>query len=106
MIKIHVVDTDGSARTLEMEANPSSNLMEILTEENFDVPAICGGVASCGTCHITVKEGIEKLSKPEDDEEFMLDSLPNLTDNSRLACQVPLTEDVDGLSIVVLGDNA
>ena len=104
MINIKVTDRDGSTRTLEIEENPSGSLMEILTEEGFDVPAICGGMAGCGTCHIGVKKGLAQLADPEDDEEFMLDSLPNYTDESRLSCQLPLTQALDGLEVVVLGD--
>jgi len=104
MIKIHVEDTDGEKREISFEANPSSNLMEVLTAESFDVPAICGGMAGCGTCHIAVLNNADKLEKPEDDEEFMLDSLPNFQDGSRLSCQLPLTDALEGMQIKVLGD--
>ena len=104
MIHISVTDRDGSKRSLEIKENPSGNLMEVLTEENFDVPAICGGMAGCGTCHISVVKGLDNLAQPEDDEEFMLDSLPNYIDSSRLSCQLPLNEALDGAEIVVLGD--
>ncbi|RMG26411.1 MAG: (2Fe-2S)-binding protein [Bacteroidetes bacterium] len=104
MIHIQVEDTDGSKRSLEIEENPSTSLMEVLTEEDFDVPAICGGMAGCGTCHIQVRKGLEKLPQPDDDEEFMLDSLPNLTPQSRLSCQLKLTPALDGLDVKILGD--
>lgn len=104
MIKIHVEDTDGEKREISFEANPSSNLMEVLTAESFDVPAICGGMAGCGTCHIAVLNNADKLEKPEDDEEFMLDSLPNSQEGSRLSCQLPLTDALEGMEIKVLGD--
>jgi len=104
MIKIKVTDRNGSQREIEFEENPSGNLMEILTSEGFDVPAICGGMAGCGTCHVTVVRGFNKLEEPEEDEEFMLDSLPNLTDESRLSCQLPLTTELDGMEIKILGD--
>lgn len=104
MITITVTDRDGSKRTIEFEENPSGSLMEILTDEGFDIPAICGGMAGCGTCHIGVIKGFEKLETPEEDEEFMLDSLPNLTDQSRLSCQLPLTQELDGMEVIVLGD--
>ena len=97
-------DTDGDVRELEIEENPSSNLMEALTEEGYDIPAICGGMAGCGTCHISISKGFDALRKPEEDEELMLDSLTNLTDQSRLACQVPLTAAVDGMELKVIGD--
>lgn len=104
MIEIIVTDRDGSKRTLSVESNPSNSLMEVLVEEKFDVPAICGGMAGCGTCHIGVLKGMDKLEAPEEDENFMLDSLPNFTNQSRLSCQIRLSEALNGLEIVVLGD--
>ena len=104
MIHISVTDTDGSQRKVSFEKNPSGNLMEILTEEEFDVPAICGGLAGCGTCHIKVVNKFDQLEEPEDEETFMLDSLPNVTDESRLSCQLALTQALDGAEIVILGD--
>jgi ferredoxin len=103
---IHVTDSDGSKRSIEVKPSRGTSLMEVLTRENFDVAAICGGMASCGTCHIEVLKGAEVLDEPEDDETFMLDSLPNLTDHSRLSCQIPATKDLDGMEIKVLGDGA
>ncbi|MEO0898783.1 MAG: 2Fe-2S iron-sulfur cluster-binding protein [Bacteroidota bacterium] len=106
MIKIKVEDTNGTVRDIEIEVNPGSNLMEALVEEEFDVPAICGGLASCGTCHVMFTKGFEKLEPKEGNEEFMLDSLPNIEDTSRLACQLDLTEHLDGAEIKVLADGA
>ncbi len=106
MINIQVTDRNGSKRSLEIKPNPAGSLMEVLVEEGFDVPAICGGMAGCGTCHIGVVSGGEKLFAPEDDESFMLDSLPNYTKISRLSCQLPLTEQLDGMEIQVMGDGA
>lgn len=104
MVTIHVEDTDGSKRSVSFKPNPSGNLMEILTEEGFDVAAICGGMAGCGTCHIQVRKGGEKLPKVEGDEEFMIDSLSNRTEQSRLSCQLDLSQDMDGMDVLVLGD--
>jgi 2Fe-2S ferredoxin len=106
MITIHVTDTNGESRTLELEENGSTSLMEVLVEENFDVPAICGGMAGCGTCHVGVLEGADQLDPIEDDEEFMLDTLPNLVEGSRLSCQLRLTKQLDGARIRVLTDGA
>lgn len=104
MININVKDTNGTERSISFEENPSGNLMEILTEEAFDVPAICGGMAGCGTCHVNFLKGSESLEEIEEDEEFMLDSLPNTSETSRLSCQVRTTAALDGASIEVLGD--
>ncbi|MEL6675717.1 MAG: 2Fe-2S iron-sulfur cluster-binding protein [Bacteroidota bacterium] len=106
MIHIQVTDTDGSVHQLELKENPSSNLMEELTRARLDVPAICGGMAGCGTCHIEIVKGADQLDEMEEDEDFMIESLDNKVDGSRLSCQLPLTKSLDGLEIKVLGDGA
>lgn len=100
-MKIEVEDTNGKVRQLEVSENPTGNLMEILTEENFDVPAICGGMISCGTCHVHILSGFDKLEPPEEDEAFLVESLDNYTEQSRLSCQVFLTDELDGAKIKV-----
>ena len=101
---LHVTDIDGQKRSIEVSPNPSGNLMEALVDENFEVAAICGGMAGCGTCHIQILKGPADLDSPEEDEAFMLESLANLTEQSRLSCQLPLIKEWDGMEIVVLGD--
>lgn len=101
-MNIEVTDNNGQVRQLEVSQNPSGNLMEILTEENFDVPAICGGMISCGTCHVHVLSGYDKLDPPEEDEAFLVESLDNFEEgSSRLSCQIPLTEELEGAKIKV-----
>lgn len=104
-IQLSIIDTDGSQRELEVKPSKGTSLMELLTREGFDVPAICGGMASCGTCHVEVLKGGDQLDEPEDDEVFTLDGLPNSTDHSRLSCQIPLTQELDGAEFKVLTDS-
>ena len=104
MINIQVEDKDGTKRSLNIKTNPSGNLMEVLTEEDFDVPAICGGMAGCGTCHIQVIEGYEQLDDPDGDEKFMLEGMTNVTKTSRLSCQLKLTDKLNNLDVKILGD--
>ncbi|MEO1448126.1 MAG: 2Fe-2S iron-sulfur cluster-binding protein [Bacteroidota bacterium] len=106
MISIKVTDTDKSEHLMEVEPNPSSNLMVLLTAKNMDVAAICGGMAGCGTCQVAFDKGFEKLDDLEEDEEFMLDTLDNREKTSRLSCQVALTDLLDGAEIRVLGDGS
>lgn len=101
---IHVEDKDGTQKDLEVTANPNTSLMEVLVENQFQVAAICGGMAGCGTCHVTFNKGFDKLEKMEDDEEFMLESLPNLTPHSRLSCQIPITDALNEADVKVLSD--
>lgn len=97
-INIHVELEDGSRLTLEAPTDMGLSVMEILKANELDVPAICGGMAICATCHVEVLEGGE-LPEPSDDEAFMLDSLPHATAGSRLSCQLRISPGLDGLVV-------
>ena len=71
---------------------------EIKRANELDVPAICGGMAICATCHIEVLESSE-LPEMNDDEAYMLESLPHATETSRLSCQLRVTRELDGLVV-------
>ena len=100
---ITVTDTDDQTRVLEIPVDKDENLMHVLRDAEFDVPGACGGMAACGTCHLAILEGTVP-NEVDTDEEFMLEGLPNVQDNSRLACQIPTVAELDGLKIQVLGD--
>lgn len=99
MPKISFVETDGSVHEIDAEAGYS--LME--TARNHGVPGIdgdCGGVAMCGTCHVLIAENdFFKLGEISSDEEQMLVPTPGRTATSRLACQVQINDDLDGLVV-------
>lgn len=100
MPKITATDHDGKAHVLE--ASTGDVLMESLRDADL-VEATCGGAASCGTCHIYVgNDWLEKLGERTEDEGYMLESLEEhveIMDTSRLACQITLSDDHDGLSL-------
>jgi Ferredoxin len=68
-----------------------------------DIPGIdadCGGGMACATCHVYVKEDwLNKLSKKEDGEEDMLDMAFEPKNNSRLSCQIIVSDEIDGLEV-------
>ena len=68
-----------------------------------DIPGIdadCGGGMSCATCHVYVKEQwLDKLSAKEDGEEDMLDMAFEPKKNSRLSCQLIVSDELDGLEV-------
>lgn len=97
-INIHVQLEDGSRLTLEAPLDMGLSVMEILKANELDVPAICGGMAICATCHVEVLESGE-LPEPNDDEAFMLDSLPHATAGSRLSCQLRVTPALNGMVV-------
>jgi 2Fe-2S ferredoxin len=99
MPKITYIDQDGTERTVDAELG--ATVME--TAINNDVPGIlatCGGSCSCATCHVYVDEDwFDKLPPLSLEELDMLDTAHDLEPNSRLSCQILVTEEIDGLVV-------
>jgi ferredoxin, 2Fe-2S len=99
MAKITYIDSAGTTRTVEGEAG--STVME--TAINNGVPEIeaeCGGACACSTCHVYIDEAWrEKVGEPSPMEEDMLDFAFEVKPNSRLSCQIKVSEDLDGLVV-------
>lgn len=104
MINITVEDRNGETQTIEVPTDINLSLMEVLKASEYQILATCGGMALCATCHVQVKEGLDNLPEPSNDEMDMLDTLPDAGFDSRLACQIRISEDIDGLSVKIRGD--
>lgn len=89
--------------TKTVEALPGQSLMEVaLANDISDMIAECGGGAICGTCHVHIGDNwLDAVGPPDDFEEDVLDSVPNVAPSSRLACQVLLTAEFNGLEVEV-----
>ena len=98
-INIVVEDRAGNTSELVAPTDMGLSLMEFLKASEYDVLATCGGMALCATCCVDVMEGEENLKEMSDDEYAMLDTLPDLLPNSRLACQLQLNPAMDGLKV-------
>ena len=103
-ITIFVEDENGNTAPLQAPTDMGLSLMELLKGNDYEVLATCGGMALCATCHVCVRKGFETLTAIGDDEYAMLDTLPNITDTSRLACQIRLNAAIDGLCVKIMGD--
>jgi 2Fe-2S ferredoxin len=101
MPKIHVTDRSGAAHSLAVENGLT--LMEPLRELDEGIEALCGGMCSCSTCHVFVTpEWFGKLPERQSDELELLESTENYrAGESRLACQVKVTDALDGLELTV-----
>ena len=97
-IKITVETQTGEQVELEAPTDMGLSVMEVMKANELDVPAICGGMAICATCHVEILESSE-LPDMNDDEAYMLETLPHATATSRLSCQLRVTPDLDGLVI-------
>ncbi len=101
MPTIHVTHRDGQQRAIQGKAGDS--VMENLRDNGVDeIIALCGGCMSCATCHVYVDDAwLESLPPMSEDENDLLDTSDARTTNSRLSCQIPLTEQLDGLAVTV-----
>jgi len=99
MAKITYTDHQGNSKTVDVENGLS--VMEGAIQN--DVPGIdadCGGSMACATCHVYVEEKwLDKLSKTEDGEIDMIDMAFEPQKNSRLSCQLIVTNELDGLKV-------
>lgn len=99
-IRLKVVDRDGNEHEVDAEAKGA--LMEVLRDFDYGVAAICGGMCSCATCHVYVDPiWRERLPAPHSDESELVSELQHRRGNSRLSCQLHLSEALDGLSVTV-----
>jgi ferredoxin len=103
MIIFEVTDRTGNVQTLELPTDINLSLMEVLKASEYPIEATCGGMALCATCHIEILKGSERLGDPKEVELDMIDTLPDATPRSRLACQIRLAENLSGASILLKG---
>ena len=99
MAKITYKDNQGNSKTIEVEKGLS--VMEGAIQN--DIPGIdadCGGAMACATCHVYVEENwLNKLPKAEDAEVDMIDMANEPKKNSRLSCQIIVSDELDGLEV-------
>jgi len=98
MIKITVVDREDEVHVLDAPTDMAMNLMEVCRSYDLPVEGTCGGMALCASCHCYVLSEHD-LPVPSDDEEDMLDQAFFVEDNSRLGCQIRMSDLVDGLEV-------
>ena len=103
-ITVFVQNPDETKTPLEAPTDMNLSLMEVLKGNEYAILATCGGMALCATCHVSVIKGFETLNPISNDEYAMLDTLPNITDTSRLSCQIKLNNEIDGLTLKIMGD--
>ena len=86
----------------EIEAHPGQTLLEVARKYEIDIEGTCEGNLACATCHLIIdKDWFFKLPEATEDERDMLDLVNGLTVNSRLGCQIKVTDDLNGLIVFV-----
>ena len=99
MAKITYTDQQGNSKTVDVE-NGLSVMEGAIQNDVIGIDADCGGSMACATCHVYVEEKwLDKLSKAEDGEIDMIDMAFEPQKNSRLSCQLIVTNELDGLKV-------
>ncbi|MEM6625852.1 MAG: 2Fe-2S iron-sulfur cluster-binding protein [Pseudomonadota bacterium] len=99
MTKITFIEHDGSEHAVD--ADNGLTVMEVAIKNNIPgIDADCGGACACATCHVYVDaEWLEKTGESEAMEQSMLDFAENVESNSRLSCQITMSDELDGLVV-------
>ena len=105
MPKLIVVTRNGEER--EVMGGAGLSVMEVIRENGFDeLLALCGGCCSCATCHVHVDpEFAAKLPPMSEDENDLLDSSADRDARSRLSCQIPFSDALDGLRVTIADED-
>lgn len=104
MIQVTIEDRNGERQALEIPEGISLSLMELLKASEYHVLATCGGMALCATCHVEVLEGGQALPPVSDAELDILDTLPDASSKSRLACQLRVDESLNNTIFKIRGE--
>lgn len=99
MSKVTYIEPGGQQHVVEVQ--PGLSVMEGAVQNGVPgIPATCGGSCACATCHIYVDEAWRSRVGPRNElEESMLEVADDVQPNSRLGCQIKLTEELDGLVV-------
>ena len=99
MTKVTYQDLKGNSKTIEIE-NGLSVMEGAIQNEIPGIDADCGGAMACATCHVYVKdEWFNKIPKAEEAEVDMIDMAYEPKKNSRLSCQLTVSDELDGLVV-------
>ena len=102
-----LIVTTRAGETREVEAPAGLTVMEAIRDNGFDeLLALCGGCCSCATCHVHVDPAFaDRLPPLTADEDDLLDSSDDRDATSRLSCQIPFTDALDGLKVTIAAED-
>jgi ferredoxin len=99
MIRIRFVSATGE-EVSEVDAAPGDILLDVAQADGQPLEGTCEGQMACSTCHVILgAEDFGKLKPASEEEDDLLDLAAYVTRYSRLACQIVLTDKMDGLTV-------
>ena len=99
-MKITFILKDGLEKSCDF--SDGETILKVAERNAVPIKSFCDGFGVCGACHVTVENLFDKLPPISDKENDALDRASGVTMHSRLACQVVLTKELDGLRVVVM----
>ena len=102
-VNITIIDRDGVTHKIEAPTDMAMNVMEVIRSYELapeGTIGICGGMAMCASCQCYIENDVD-LNPMEDDEDAMLAEAFNVKANSRLSCQIPVSETIHNLEITL-----
>lgn len=99
-IKVHVTDVQGKTRTVNAKAGET--LLAAAKKSNVPIKASCGGLMTCGDCHVFVQDHDKyekKWNEIDEEEEEALKTVPFANESSRLSCALEITADMEGMKV-------
>ena len=97
-VSITVIDREGVHHAISAPIDMSMNMMELCKSYDLPIEGTCGGMAMCASCHMYI-ESNHNLGERNDDEEAMLDQAFFVKPNSRLGCQLKISDAFEGLVV-------
>ncbi len=98
-----IIYHDPQGKTHDIDVKPGQSVMEGAVRHAIPgIDADCGGACACATCHVHVKpDWWDKVGAPNPMEQSMLDFAENVTEHSRLSCQITVSEALEGLEVTI-----
>uniref|UniRef100_A0A7S4I3X0 2Fe-2S ferredoxin-type domain-containing protein n=2 Tax=Odontella aurita TaxID=265563 RepID=A0A7S4I3X0_9STRA len=102
---VPIIYVDPLGKEHEVQAEIGKNLLDVAHDNDIELEGACGGELACATCHLVFeKEVYDTLPEKLDEEDDMLDLAFELTDTSRLGCQICVREDFAGIKVRIPDD--
>lgn len=102
MIMVKIIFIQNDKTKIEVSANVGQTLLDVIKANSINVIGACDGACACGTCHVYIDDStLKKIESASDDEKNVLDIVFNVQPNSRLACQIVITEEMDGMVVTI-----
>ena len=97
-ITVNIIDRAGKQHEVKVPTDMNLNLMEVCRSFELPIEGRCGGMAMCATCQVYLESSTD-LPEQSDSELDMLDEAFFVKDNSRLGCQIKISEEIDGITV-------